>query len=172
MASLRRLPLLALALMWGGGPAAAAGDPGTLDAFEARRQAVLEAYAGEGREKFIRAQCLFALGRDREALAEVNKGLDALEPGNRINRWMHGGNTGFIAWPGIECYLRFERLIDAATRERYRGSTPAACSMPSSPPATTRSWRPPPAISPPRSGARRPSAPIHISWKRIPTSSR
>jgi hypothetical protein len=49
MASLIRLPLLAQALMWGGGPAAA-GGPGTLDAFEARRQAVLEAYAGEGRE--------------------------------------------------------------------------------------------------------------------------
>jgi hypothetical protein len=47
-------------------------------------------------------------------------GLDALVPGNRINRWMRGGNTGFIAWPGIECYPRFERRLDAATRERYR----------------------------------------------------
>lgn len=88
--------------------------------FEQRRQAVLKTFAEEGTEKFIRAQCLFALGRTKEALVEANKGLDALEPGNRINRWMHGGNTGFIAWPGIECYIRFEKLLDAPTRERFR----------------------------------------------------
>jgi hypothetical protein len=91
-----------------------------LDTFDERRRAVLEAFAREGSEKFIRAECLFALGRTQEALVEVNNGLDALEPGNRINRWMHGGNTGFIAWPGIDCYIRFEKLMDAATRERYR----------------------------------------------------
>jgi hypothetical protein len=80
----------------------------SLNTFEERRRAVLETFAAEGKEKFIRAECLFSLGRTQEALVEVNKGLDALVPGNKINRWMHGGNTGFIAWPGIVCYIRFE----------------------------------------------------------------
>lgn len=96
-----------------------AGSAGA-DTFEERRRVILETFASEGSEKFIRAECLFALGRVEEALVEVNKGLDALEPGNKINRWMHGGNTGFIAWPGIDCYVRFEKLMDPATRERYR----------------------------------------------------
>lgn len=100
---------------------AAALEPhGTLDTFEERKQAVLRTFADEGSEEFMRAECLFVLGRTKEALVEVNKGLDALVPGNKINRWMHGGNTGFIAWPGIDCYIRFEKLIDPATRERYR----------------------------------------------------
>ena len=91
-----------------------------LATFEGRRRAVLEAGAEDGSEKFMRAECLFALGRNAEALIEVNKGLDPLVPGNKINRWMHGGNTGFIAWPGIDCYIRFEKLLDGATKERYR----------------------------------------------------
>ncbi len=91
-----------------------------LATFDARRRAVLEANANEGTDKFSRAECLFALGRNAEALAEVNKALDALVPGNKINRWMHGGNTGFLAWPGIDCYIRFEKLLDPATKERYR----------------------------------------------------
>ena len=88
--------------------------------FEGRRQALLQVFAGEGSDHFTRAGCLFALGRTEEALAEVNKGLDPLVPGNKVNRWMHGGNTGFIAWPGIDCYIRFESQLDAATKERYR----------------------------------------------------
>lgn len=106
---------------------AVAADPGSpkltsadLATFEARRRAVLVAGAEVGSEKFMKAECLFALGRNAEALIEVNKGLDPLVPGNKINRWMHGGNTGFIAWPGIDCYIRFEKLLDAATKERYR----------------------------------------------------
>ncbi len=98
-------------------PAAHASD---LSSFEGRRKALLETFANEGSEKFMRAACLFALGREREGNEMLNKGLDALEPGNKINRWMHGGNTGFIAWPGIDCYIRYERFIDAPTRERYR----------------------------------------------------
>ena len=97
-----------------------AAVPSALGTFQQRKRAVLQTFADQGTEKFVRAQCLFALGRNKEALAEVNKGLDALEPGNKINRWMHGGNTGFIAWPGIECYIRFEKLLDAPTKERYR----------------------------------------------------
>jgi len=98
-------------------PAIRASD---LSSFEGRREALLETFANEGGEKFMRAACLFALGRHREGNEIVNEGLDALEPGNKINRWMHGGNTGFIAWPGIDCYIRCERFIDAPTRERYR----------------------------------------------------
>ena len=94
-------------------------DTAALASFDGRRQILLEAFAGEGSDKFMRAECLFALGRTAEGLAEVNKALDPLVPGNKINRWMHGGNTGFLAWPGIDCYIRFEKFLDAATKERY-----------------------------------------------------
>lgn len=94
-------------------------DP-ILATFEQRREALLKTFAQDGTDKFSQAECLFALGRTAEALAVVNKGLDPLVPGNKINRWMHGGNTGFIAWPGIACYIRFEKQMDAATKERYR----------------------------------------------------
>jgi hypothetical protein len=95
-------------------------DSSAMATFDGRKEALLNAFAGEGSDKFMRAECLFALGRKEEGLAEVNKGLDPLVPGNKINRWMHGGNTGFLAWPGIDCYIRFEKLLDAATKERYR----------------------------------------------------
>ena len=101
-------------------PVAGTADQAALAAFEGRRQVLLEAFAGEGNDRFMRAECLFALGRTAEGLVEVNKGLDPLVPGNKINRWMHGGNTGFIAWPGIDCYIRFEKFLDPATKERYR----------------------------------------------------
>jgi hypothetical protein len=118
---MKRLLYILKTMLCCAGPMIGAAKADTaLETFEQRRQAVLETFAREGSEKFLRAQCLFALGRAKEALVEVNKGLDALEPGNKINRWMHGGNTGFIAWPGIDCYIRFERQLDAATRERYR----------------------------------------------------
>lgn len=91
-----------------------------LPTFDGRRKAVLEAFAAGGNDHFVKAECLFELGRIPEGLVEVNKGLDPLVPGNRISRWMHGGNTGFTAWPGLDCYLRYERHLDAATKERYR----------------------------------------------------
>lgn len=91
-----------------------------LATFEERRQALVEAFATTGSEAFDRAGCLFTLGRHAEALVQINKGLDPLVPGNTINRWMHGGNTGFIAWPGIDAYLRYEKFLDEATKERYR----------------------------------------------------
>ena len=94
--------------------------PASLATFDDRMQTILKTFAEDGSDKFMRAECLFALGRTDEALVEVNKGLDPLVPGNKINRWMHGGNTGFIAWPGIDCYIRFEKLMDTATKERYR----------------------------------------------------
>ncbi len=91
-----------------------------LDTFEKRKQAIIKTFADNGSDKFQRAECLFVLGRNKEALVEVNQGLDPLVPGNKMNRWMHGGNTGFIGWPGIDCYIRFEKFLDAATKERYR----------------------------------------------------
>ena len=91
-----------------------------LTTFEERRRAVLQAFAAKGSDRFTKAQVLFALGRTQEALVEVNRGLYALEPGNTVNRWLCGGNTGFIAWPGIDCYIRHEHQLDAATKERYR----------------------------------------------------
>ncbi len=94
----------------------------TLVTFDQRRKAVLEAFASNPshHEGFTKALCLFELGRDAEALKEINLALDTLEPGNKINRWMHGGNTGFTAWPGLDCYIRYEGRLDAATKERYR----------------------------------------------------
>lgn len=89
--------------------------------FDERRKAMLKAFADGGKDDhFVRAECLFELGRIPEGLAEVNRGLDPLVPGNRISRWMHGGNTGFVAWPGLDCYLRYERYLDGVTKERYR----------------------------------------------------
>ena len=101
-------------------PASVTSDNAAMATFAGRRRALLDAFAGEGSDRFMRAECLFALGRTAEGLVEVNKGLDPLVPGNKVNRWMHGGNTGFIAWPGIDCYIRFEKLLDPATKERYR----------------------------------------------------
>ena len=101
-------------------PEAPATSAPLLETFAQRRQALLDTFATTGSEHFQRAGCLFTLGRTAEALVEVNKGLDPLVPGNKINRWMHGGNTGFIAWPGIDCYLRYEKFMDDATRDRYR----------------------------------------------------
>jgi hypothetical protein len=101
-------------------PAAAAPDHADFITFEGRRKSLLNLFANDGTDKFRRAECLFALGRQAEALLQVNSALDALVPGNKINRWMHGGNTGFLAWPGLDCYIRFEKLLDPATKERYR----------------------------------------------------
>ena len=91
-----------------------------LETFDERRKGVLEAFAAGGDDHFVKAECLFELGRIPEGLVEVNKGLDPLVPGNHVNRWMHGGNTGFVAWPGLDCYLRYEHYLDVGTKERYR----------------------------------------------------
>lgn len=102
------------------GSGIAPANQALLESFEDRRTAILKTFALGGNDHFMKAECLFSLGKTKEGLNEVNKGLDALVPGNGHNRWMHGGNTGFIAWPGIDCYIRFERFLDQATRERYR----------------------------------------------------
>ena len=94
------------------------------ESIESRRRILLEAAQDSAEEtsrsEFRVADALFELGRTDQALKAVNSQLDALEPGNKINRWMHGGNTNFIAWPGIDTYMRYHDRMDRATLDRYR----------------------------------------------------
>jgi hypothetical protein len=70
--------------------------------------------------RFWIAEILFTQGRTRDACHQANLALNALTPGNKINRWMYGGNTGFLAWPGIDCYIRFKRFMPARLRQRFK----------------------------------------------------
>ncbi|MEI7730477.1 MAG: hypothetical protein WCO56_12950 [Verrucomicrobiota bacterium] len=69
---------------------------------------------------FWRAEALFELGKVEEGRRLVGRGLDQMVPGNRENRWIHGGNSGFVAWPGVDCYIRYERFLDEPLKERNR----------------------------------------------------
>jgi tetratricopeptide (TPR) repeat protein len=104
-----------------------ASDPGSMD-FSARRQYLLhlaaDAYDKQGakpglRHAFWIAEALMELGRTDDALKLANAALENLEPGNKINRWLYGGNTGFIAWPALDFYLRYKDRLDDSTRRRY-----------------------------------------------------
>jgi hypothetical protein len=99
------------------------------DSFDQRRQMFLDAvwtdyqeHAAKpaARNAFWRAAALFDSGHVEAGRRLVHRGLDQLVPGNRENRWIHGGNSGFTAWPGLECYIRYERFLDQALRDRYR----------------------------------------------------
>ncbi len=99
------------------------------ETFNQRRQMFLDAVWADYQEHaakpsahsaFWRAEALFELGKIEEGRRLVNRGLDQLVPGNKENRWIHGGNSGFTAWPGLDCYIRYEPMLDDATRERYR----------------------------------------------------
>jgi len=108
------------------------GSGGTLgqgDAFDQRRRQFLDAVLKDYQENaakpsakqaFFRAGALFELGRLEEGRRLVHRGLDQLVPGNKENRWIHGGNSGFVAWPGMDCYIRYERCLDETLKERYR----------------------------------------------------
>lgn len=100
------------------------GAPAELGNQKERRAALLNAVAesreGGGKSGFWVADTLFELGKTEDALKVVNRCLYSLEPGNKVNRWMHGGNSGFIAWPGIDTYVRYQSRMDKATKERYR----------------------------------------------------
>ena len=109
-------------------PPAASAAP-ALDTFAGRRRAMLEAawahYRRTERQPtwkhaFLVAGALFELGQVEAAHRMCHFGLDGLQPGNRINRWYLGGNSGFVVWPGIDCYIRYEHLMDAALRDRFR----------------------------------------------------
>lgn len=118
----RRLAgLLALVLA----PAA----PARGDDFAARRQRCLDAARADfqqhaakpsAKNAFWRAAALFELGMTAEGRVLAHRGLDALAPGNRENRWIYGGNTNFDAWPGLDCYIRYEKHLDDATKRRFR----------------------------------------------------
>jgi hypothetical protein len=96
--------------------------------FLARRDAVRQAVwadyqAKEGRisshNAFFTAEILFDLGKITEGRHAANLGLDALEPGNKINRWIYGGNSGFLAWPGIDLYIGYNSFFDDALKTRF-----------------------------------------------------
>jgi hypothetical protein len=102
---------------------------GAVETFDQRRQMLLEAVEADyreqadkpsGRAAFFRAEALFELGKVEEGRRLAHRGLDQLVPGNRENRWIHGGNSGFTAWPGLDCYVRYESLLDEALKDRYR----------------------------------------------------
>ena len=99
------------------------------ETFDQRRQMFLDAAWADYQEHaakpsahsaFWRAEALFELGKIEEGRRLVNRGLDQLVPGNKENRWIHGGNSGFTAWPGLDCYIRYEPMLDDATKQRYR----------------------------------------------------
>jgi hypothetical protein len=106
-----------------------AADAPQLDTFAQRRRAMLDAAWDDYRRNpakpswknaFLVAGALFELGKIDEGRRMANFGLDGLEPGNRINRWYLGGNSGFTVWPGIDCYIRYEHLLDDALKERFK----------------------------------------------------
>lgn len=72
-------------------------------------------------ECFPFAEAMFASGHVAEARRLASRGLEALSPGNKLNpRWLHGGNSGFAAWPGLDCYLRYQPNLGDELRARYR----------------------------------------------------
>ena len=106
-----------------------AGIVSSAETFDQRREIFLDAvwrdyqaHAGKpsAHSAFWRAEALFELGKIEEGRRLVNRGLDQLVPGNRENRWIHGGNSGFTEWPGLDCYIRYESFLDDATKQRYR----------------------------------------------------
>lgn len=99
------------------------------ETFDQRRQMFLAAVWQDYQENaakpsaqsaFWRAEALFELGKTEEGRRLVQRGLDQLVPGNKENRWIHGGNSGFMAWPGLDCYIRYESFLDSALKQRYR----------------------------------------------------
>ena len=102
---------------------------GEAETFERRRQMFLDAVWADyqehadkpsAKQAFLRAEALFELGKVEEGRRLVHRGLDQLVPGNKENRWIHGGNSGFVAWPGMDCYHRYGASLDEALKERYR----------------------------------------------------
>ena len=96
--------------------------------FEFRRQSCLDAVLKSFRENpkgfasaksFFAAEALFDLGHADEGCILVNQGLNGIEPSDK-NRWIYGGNSGFTAWPGIDCYIRYARFFDDALKLRFR----------------------------------------------------
>ena len=102
---------------------------GRLDTFDQRKQAMLQAVWQEyqtsankpvWKNVFPMADALFEMGKVKEACRLANYGLDGLQPGNKINRWIAGGNSGFAVWPGIDCYIRYQHLMNEPLKERFK----------------------------------------------------
>ena len=102
---------------------------GSIATFEERRQLCFEAVWNDfeahqkklsAKNAFWRAEVLFEMGKVPEGHAVANRGLDQLVPGNRENRWIYGGNSGFTAWPGMDCYVRYNQFFDAALKDRFK----------------------------------------------------
>jgi hypothetical protein len=104
-------------------------DTRSLATFADRRRAMIDATWQDYRQRidrpgwknaFLVAGALFELGRVEDGRRMANFVLDGLEPGNRINRWYLGGNSGFTVWPGIDCFIRYGHLMDDALKERFK----------------------------------------------------
>lgn len=111
---------------FGRGSAATGAD---LDTFAGRRRAMLRAAVAAyeanpakptWKNAFLVAGALFEQGKIKAGRRMAHFALDGLEPGNRINRWYTGGNSGFVVWPGIDCYIRYERLLGDELKERFK----------------------------------------------------
>ena len=97
--------------------------------FDQRRQAMLDATWADyqehrdkpsSRQRFWAAEALFELGKTKDGCRMAGLGLNALVPGNKENRWMYGGNSGFVAWPGMDCYARYQQFMDEALKKRFK----------------------------------------------------
>jgi hypothetical protein len=97
--------------------------------FDHRRQAMLDAAWADyqehrdkpsSRQRFWIAEALFELGKTEDGCRMAGLGLNALVPGNKENRWMYGGNSGFVAWPGMDCYVRYQQFMDEALKKRFK----------------------------------------------------
>ncbi|MEI7781741.1 MAG: hypothetical protein WCJ18_07435, partial [Planctomycetota bacterium] len=100
-----------------------------LGTFDVRRRAMIEAAckAYEANPKkpawsnaFLVAGALFESGKVEEGRRLANFVLDGLVPGNKINRWYTGGNSGFVVWPGIDCYIRYEHMLGDELKARFK----------------------------------------------------
>ena len=133
MQVLHRTWLALSALLLLGWPVPATGDAfaaaADLATFADRRQAMLAAacrgYEADPRKPawknaFLVAAALFESGKIEEGRRMAGFALDGLVPGNRINRWYLGGNSGFVVWPGIDCYIRYEHLLGDELKARFK----------------------------------------------------
>lgn len=76
---------------------------------------------GQETPGFYRAAALFKAGHIEEGRAVARVSLEKFAPANRPkNRWITGGNSGFDVWPGIDCFVLYQNLMDEPLRARFR----------------------------------------------------
>lgn len=127
--SLPTILLLTILACAGGLPTAGLARAGDFETFAGRRQAMLEAACAAyeanpakptWKNAFLVAGALFELGKVDAGRRMAHFALDGLEPGNKLNRWYTGGNSGFVVWPGIDCYIRYEHLLGDELAARFK----------------------------------------------------